>query len=331
MADQTPNEASSIVVTRRDDRSFLMSVVLFLVRRFRNQINKGDPKHEDGSPKLDPPPSKLNGYTLHERTVCDIRVYDYMLPNKPIQSPKRRLYYFAGGSWQEPPTGQHYTMCANIAREMPDTVLSVVSMPLAPNNPAPSSFPWCMRLYRALMAAADAAGEQVVLAGDSSGANIVLCLPLEALREDSEAGLDLKESPAPVAIMAISPSTDLTRENPEIKKMAHRDPLLTPEVIKGTATAWCGEWNPADKRISPLNNDISLLAKRGVKVHGITAGCDVLSPDGVRFRDRCAEEGVKGEWVHWENQMHCFVLMLPYGLQEAKDGVQWIIDTLKKE
>lgn len=181
------------------------------------------------------------------------------------------------------------------------------------------------------MAKAEAAGEVVILAGDSSGANMVLSLPLEALREDSEAGLDLKETPAPVAIMAISPSTDLTRNNPEIKKMAHRDPLLTPEVIKGTATAWCGDWNPADIRLSPINSNISLLAKRGIKVHGITAGCDVLSPDGVRFRDRCAEEDVKGEWVHWENQMHCFVLMAPYGMQEAKDGVQWIIETLKKE
>ncbi|KAI8933198.1 hypothetical protein NX059_009835 [Plenodomus lindquistii] len=314
MADQIANGSSSLVITRRDDRSLLTTLVHFLVRRFRNQINKSDPKHDDGSLKLDPPASKLKGLTLRERT-----------------SPKKRIYYFAGGSWQEPPAGQHYTMCAQIAKELPDTVLSIVSMPLAPNNPAPSSFPWCMRMYRALMAEAKAAGEKVIIAGDSSGGNVALCLPLEALREDSEAGLDLKESPAPVAIMVVSPSTDLTRENPEIEEMAHRDPMLTPEVIKGTAKAWCGDWNPADKRISPINGDISLLAKRGIKVHGITAGCDVLSPDGVHFRDRCAEEGVTGEWVHWENQMHCFVLMAPYGIPEAKAGLQWIIETLKKE
>ncbi|CBY01656.1 hypothetical protein IAQ61_003466 [Plenodomus lingam] len=331
MAAETANGGSSIVLTRRDDRSLLMSVVLFLIRRFRNQINKGGPEHEDGSPKLDPPLSKLNGCTFRERSVCDIRIYDYVLSSKVTQSPKKRIYYFAGGSWQQPPTGQHYTMCAMIAKEMPDAVLSIVSMPLAPNNPAPSSFPWCMRLYRTLMAEAKASGERVIMAGDSSGANVVLCLPLEALREDKEAGLDLKETAAPVAIMTISPSTDLTRNNPEIKKMAHRDPLLTPEVIRGTATAWCGDWDPADKRISPLHGDISLLASRGIKVHGITAGCDVLSPDGVRFRERCAEEGVQGEWVHWENQMHCFVLMVSYGMQEAKDGVQWIIATLKRE
>jgi len=331
MADQQANGASSILLTRRDDRSLLMSVVLFLVRRLRKQINKSNPKHEDGSPKLDPPSSKLKGFTLSERTVCDIRIYDYILPTKLAQSPKKRIYYFAGGSWQEPPTGQHYAMCAMIAREMPDTVLSIVSMPLAPNNPAPRAFPWCMRLYRTLMAEAEAAGERVIFAGDSSGANVVLSLPLEALWEDNEAGLDRKQTPAPVAIVAVSPSTDLTRSNPEIDKMAHRDPLLTPAVIKGTAKAWCGHWNPEDRRISPLHHDISLLAKRGINVHGITAGCDVLCPDGVRFRKRCAEEGVKGEWVHWENQMHCFVLMAPYGLQEAKEGVKWMIDTLKKE
>lgn len=331
-AKQQNETSTALRVTQRDERSFFMSVVHFLVRRMRNKLNKDAPAHEDGSIKLNPPKVKLKMCTLHEHTICDIHVYDYVPPSKSTKECKKRIYYFAGGSWQQPPSGQHYSTLAQLAKDMPDTIISLVSMPLAPNDPAPTAFPWLMRFYRAVMAESQTTGEKIILAGDSSGANIILCLTLEALKEDSEQPqIDIRQVPHPTALMAISPSTDLTRSNPQIKKIAHRDPLLTPEVIKGTARAWHADWDPADRRVSPINNDVSLLKKRGIKVHGVTAGCDVLCPDGILFRDNLAKEGVEGEWVHWENQMHCFLLMQPYGLSEAKESVQWMIDVLKKE
>jgi acetyl esterase/lipase len=325
----------SIRVTDRSDRSQLMSVVQYLVRQFRNQLNSGQPKHEDGSLVLEPPKSKLRKCTLSRRTICDVHIYDIISPEHSSTMGTKRIYYLAGGSWQKGPSGQHWSMCSKLAVEMPDTIVSMVSTPLAPNNPAPSSFPWCLKLYRALMAEAQEAGDRVILAGDSSGANIALCLTLEALREDAEdgsnAGTEKSPMSHPVAIMAICPSTDLTRNNPDIKKLAKFDPLLTPNVINQTAKAWHAHWDPADRRVSPINADISLLAKQGIKVHGVTAGCDVLAPDGVIFRYRCSEFTVQGEWLHWEKQMHCFVLTLPYGLREAQEGFQWVLEVLKKE
>jgi acetyl esterase/lipase len=328
-------DGGSITVIDRQDRSQLMAIVQFIVRQFRSYLNSDHPKHADGSIELDPPKSKLRGCTLSKRTVCDIHIYDITSPKKLPHKGKKRIYYFAGGSWQIPPSPQHWAMCVKMAIDMPDSIVSVVSMPIAPNNPAPSSFPWCLRLYRALMAEAQETGDRVIFTGDSSGANIVLCLTLEALKEDEEKNLDVStaetSSPHPVALMVISPSTDLTRTNPDIEKIAQFDPLLTPSVIRQTAKAWQGDWDAKDRRLSPINADISLLAKRGIKVHGVTSGCDVLAPDGVIFRNKLAEFNVQGEWLHWEKQMHCFVLTLPYGLREAKEGVQWIVDVLKKE
>lgn len=323
---------SSIQVSLRHDRTLLMFVVQSLVRLMRSQLGNRTPKHEDGSIRLNPSKSKLSGCTLRERTVCDMYIYDMIPPNKPEKPSKKRIYYFAGGSWQEPPSPQHYKLCAKMAKEMTDTSISIVSTPLAPNNPAPSSFPMCLKTYRALMAEAEKAGERVILAGDSSGANIALCLVLEALREDSEQQqINTKQLPHPTAIMTVCASIDLTRKNPDIDKIAPNDPLLTPQIIRETAKAWRGDWDAADRRISPINADISLLAKRNIKVHGITAGYDVLSPDGIILREKCAQAGVGGEWVHWEKQMHCFVLTMPYGLKEAKDAVQWIIDVLSRD
>ncbi|CAE7186831.1 hypothetical protein CFE70_006512 [Pyrenophora teres f. teres 0-1] len=326
------NTGSSIQITHRHERTLLMTVIQSLVRLMRSRIGNRTPDHEDGSIRLNPSKSNLCQCTLRERTVCDMHIYDVIPPNQAEKSSKKRIYYFAGGSWQEPPSPQHYKICAKLAKEMVDTSISIVSTPLAPNNPASSSFPWCMKTYRTLMAEAEEAGEKVILAGDSSGANIALCLVLEALREDSEEeGVEIKQNSHPVAIMNVCPSTDLTRTNTDIDKVAPRDPLLTPKIIRATAKAWKGDWDPSDRRISPINGDISLLAKKGIKVHGITAGCDILSPDGIIFRTKCAEAGVEGQWVHWEKQMHCFILTMPYGLFEAKDAVKWMVDVLKNE
>ncbi|KAJ4339313.1 hypothetical protein N0V95_007806 [Ascochyta clinopodiicola] len=207
----------------------------------------------------------------------------------------------------------------------------MVSVPLAPNNTASSSFPWCMKLYRELMRTADHAGERVTFMGDSSGANIALCLVMEALRQEAE-DPKMPRTPTPHSVMVISPSTDMTRSNPDIEKLRPFDPLLSPEIIRATAKAWTADdVDPADRTVSPINADFSLLARSGIKVHGVTAGYDVLSPDGVRFRDRCAEFGIRGEWLHWEKQMHCFVLTAPYRLSEGRRGLEWVIDVLRRD
>jgi acetyl esterase/lipase len=319
----------SIRLTTHHDRSVLTHAVQTIVRCFRSQLSKGAPTHEDGSIRLSPPASKLAPCTSAHRTVAGIHIYDVVPPSPPKAAPKKRIYYFVGGSWQRIPSPHHWKMCATLAQRLPNAIVSVISPPLAPNDPAATSFPACLALYRELMADATAAGETVTFGGDSSGANMALCLVLEALREDTAAGT---ARPHPTSILAICPSTDLTRSNPDIERIAPNDPLLTPTMIRDTARAWCaGTVDAAHPTVSPMNADVALLAAQGVRVHGVTAGYDVLSPDGVRFRERCAELGVRGEWLHWEKQMHCFVLTAPYGLREAKQGIDWVVDVLARE
>ncbi|XPT03512.1 hypothetical protein M3J09_012604 [Ascochyta lentis] len=325
------NDGPSIRVTERDDRTVLMSVLMHFVRLFRKQLNSSKPNHEDGSIKLNPPKSKLKPCTYTHRTVCDIHIYDIVPPNQPTKTPSKRIYYIAGGSWQMVPSGQHWWAVAKLAQVLPDTIVSIISVPLAPNNTASSSFPWCLRFYRELMRSADHAGERVTFMGDSSGANIILCLVMETLHQEAETPSQ-ERTPRPISIMAICPSTEMTRNNPDIEKLRKYDPLLSPDIIKGTAKAWhADDVDPADRIVSPINGDFSLLARSGIKVHGVTAGYDVLSPDGVLFRNKCSEFGVKGEWLHWEKQMHCFVLTAPYRLSEGKQGLEWVIDVLKRD
>lgn len=335
---EVPNASTkhkSIKVTHRTDRTFYTYILHLLVRRIRHFLGNPPKEQHDGSTKLTPMKIIYKTCTVSERRICDIYIYDIIPRKIKGTSYTKRIYYFAGGGWQSPPSAQHWQLCAKIARQMPDTAISMVSIPLAPKNDAPITFPWLMKLYRALLEAAEEEGHTVILAGDSSGGNIVLSLVLEALHEDEEikAASDHvnKHIPHAAAIMAISPSTDLTRSNPKIEELQQFDPFLTPDFIKATAKTWRGEWDATDRRVSPIFADVSLLARRGIRVHGITGGYDILAPDSIAFRDRLVKEGVAGEWLEWEKQMHCFPLTWPYGFHEGRESVGWMIDIMSKE
>ena len=321
---------SKIKVLHRTDRSTPSQLLHHVVDTFKSQLIKLGPEHPAGSPRIDAHKSTLKTCDVNERSVEDIYIYDITpnhspSPNGGTQQPtkKRRIYYFAGGGWQMPPSGEHWKFCTEIAKNLPGTTLSLVSYPLAPNSPAPTAFPQMMKMYRHVLQDAEEAGEEVILAGDSAGGNIVLCLAAAALSENGS-------GPAPTAVMAISPSCDLRRSNPAIQELKKHDPILREPFIKETARKWHGDWDPADPRVSPLFADVAPLARRGVKVHGVTGGYDMLSTDAILFREKCEEAGVEGEWLQWDKQMHCFPLAWPYHLPESVEAKNWIIDVLRR-
>lgn len=73
-----------------------------------------------------------------------------------------------------------------------------------------------------------------------------------------------------------------------------------------------------------------LLASLGVGLHGVYGTHDVLAPDVDLLRDRCERHGVKGRWLVWEKQMHCFPLAAAYGLREGRDALDWLVRTVRQ-
>jgi acetyl esterase/lipase len=328
----TTTPASSINVERRTDRSMAMFLMQHVMKPLKPVLVTKPKPLPAGSPVLDINKSVAKQCEVSERKVDDIHIYDIAQKrpslsdssiSKPGQRFKKRVYYFAGGGWQSPPTSEHWKIMGEIVSQLPDTVVSLTSYPLAPNSAAPIAFPQLMKLYATVLKEAEDSQEEVIFAGDSAGGNIILALTLHALLEDPDCRV-------PKALIAIAPSTDLGRGNPDIQALEKHDPLLRIPFIVDTAKSWRGEWDAKDVRVSPLFADVAALARRGVKVHGVTGGYDILSPDGILFRDKCNEAGVAGEWLHWEKQMHCFFLAFPFKLRESVEAVDWIIDVLRR-
>lgn len=232
-----------------------------------------------------------------------------------------------------PASADHWALTSKLAASCPDTTVSVVSYPLAPNNPAPESIPVLLDLLPKLLDLCAAANETAILAGDSAGGNLALALPLEMLRA-AAADASLSPPPMPAHILVISPSTDLRRTNPEIPIIERKDPLLRHEFVKATSEVWRGEWPADDTRLSPLLLPLSTLMAlrdRGVQVHGVTGGYDILTPDALLFRDRLMEAGVGGSWLHWEKQMHVYPVAWRYGLKESRQAKDWMVEVINKK
>lgn len=165
--------------------------------------------------------------------------------------------------------------------------------------------------------------EDVIFAGDSSGANLALSLVHNILSQNPRARV-------PSRIMLISPVVDMRNGNPDMAAVDKNDPLLSSKFTGEVARAYCGvETDPADPRVSPLLRDQTVLGRRGVTVDGVIAGYDVLGPDARKLREKCQAQGVSGEWLEWEKMIHCFPLAFCYKfLPESNEAVDWILRRL---
>lgn len=342
----TESPSSGLVVHERHERYLMTRVLQALLKPFKPALVKhsGQPH---GPLRLRPPKKTRKRCDIHEREVQGVWVYDFTRESNGEKGKlTKRILYFCGGGWQMPPSSHHWAFCAELVCSLPNTTLTLVAYPLAPKNPVSMAFPQIERVYKALLDEAAEAGQRLVVAGDSSGGNIALAVTAWTLTSSRTPTM------APAAVFAMSPTTDLRHDNPDIAAAEKRDPIMTRAFVNATARTWSpgadrpgtGEitvtepggrsyhldWGFQDPRVSPVQADWRELARRGVKVYGVSGSNDVLAPEAVAFVEKLRREGVEGEWLAWEGQMHCFPLTWRYRLRESVEAMGWIVDVLER-
>ena len=322
-----PKATPTIQVFQQTRRSIPMLLLMTLIKPFKPALTSPgkQPDRAPGtSPQLDP--QAKYKCTTTERKVAGLRVYDVLPPSSSSQSQDKtggkakRIYYFGGGGFIAPPSKEHWSFVCEIARKTAgDGVrISMVSPPLAPETRAETGLEMLEDWLKVATLDAQMDGEEVILMGDSSGGNLALCCAL------SSSGRGVK------AVVMVSPTLDLAKANPEMKEAEKLDPVQTVESSKEGADEWRGDLDGKDARISPLYADLGVLTNRGVDVHCVSGSYDILHPDVKLMRAKLDEAGVRGEWLVWDRQMHCFPLAWTYGLSEAKEGKDWILELLRK-
>ncbi|KAK9418839.1 putative Alpha/Beta hydrolase protein [Seiridium unicorne] len=336
----------SITVQTETDLSLLYRILRTVIKPLRPRLVKPGKRKPAGSPRLDTYPRTKGSFTISERQHDGSRVwlYDFEPESPPTIKikPPSTIYYFAGGGFQSPPSGEHWSYLSKLAGALTlEHHITLVSYPLAPASPASESLPVLRRLFTSIFAEAAKKGDKITLMGDSAGGNIAASIGFWWAKE-IESSNNWKLNSVLQSVVLVSPAMDLRNSNPAMKDVDRLDPLLGAAYTGSVARAWVAAppdsphltSSPEDPDISPLLHEPSsfrLLAEMGISVHCVYGTHDVLAPDVELFKQRCEEFGVKGRWLVWIGQMHCFVLAGAYGMSEGKKAIEWLVEVLKSD
>lgn len=203
------------------------------------------------------------------------------------------LVYYHGGGWVIGDLETHDPLCAEIARALGMTVISV-DYRLAPEHPFPAAGEDCIAATEWTAGAADEIGHRVtglVLAGDSAGGNLAAVCSQE---------LNGKLDVPILAQWLIYPGVDMSAEDGSVREFSEGY-LLTADSMAWFMNHYLGTADRDDPRASPIKaGDLSGQPRTLV----FTCGLDPLRDQGRAYAARLIASGVRTLFREAKGQIH---------------------------
>ncbi|WP_235808283.1 alpha/beta hydrolase fold domain-containing protein [Levilactobacillus senmaizukei] len=159
----------------------------------------------------------------------------------------QHVLLFHGGAYTLQGTKRHRDLMVNLV-DQANLRVSYIDYPLVPEATVNETVIFAMNAYDYLRA--QYPDDQFFLMGDSAGGGLALTL-LQQLKEHQE--------PLPAGTILISPWTDLSMMNPDLKSGAKADPFLSLAVLKRIGFQYAGNHPVTDPLVSPLYGDFEGL------------------------------------------------------------------------
>lgn len=212
----------------------------------------------------------------------------------PQGNSDRIILYLHGGGFAMGSCQTYRRLAADLAEASNSNVL-LIDYRLAPEHPYPAALEDTLTAYRWLIHSLRFSSDQVAIAGDSAGGNLVLAA-LVSLRDTGDE--------LPASAILISPYCDQTQTSPTITTHAAVDPMVSPQLLD-TVTQWYAPG--ADLKqplISPLYADLSALPPLLIHV----GAAEVLLDDSLQLARQVGLANGSIELKVWQNMIHCFHL-----------------------
>lgn len=168
----------------------------------------------------------------------------------------------------------------------------------APESPYPAALEDAVASYRALLDTG-LRSDQVVFSGDSAGGGLALLTALAAI----EQGL-----PAPAAIAAFSPWTDLTISGASAD--AVDDPVVDGAGLRWMAECYLAGADPRDPLASPLYTAPEQLAALPPTLIQVGSR-EALLDDARRFAVKAQQVNSKVEIIEHQDFVHMWMIYMP--------------------
>jgi acetyl esterase/lipase len=233
----------------------------------------------------------------------------------PTYAPRdKAILYFHGGGFRLGSVASHRDLIARIAEASGCRMLAI-NYRLAPEHRFPAALEDAGAAF-AWMREQGLAPEDIALAGDSAGGNLVLTL-MVSLRDRGQ--------PLPAAGALMSPWTDLAATGESYHSRAAADPIHQRSMILALAKNYLGEGGDATNPLaSPLYADLSSLPPLLIQV----GDRETVRDDATMLAAKAKAADVEAELQVWDGMIHVFQ-MFP-GIPQAQQAVESIAAFLRR-
>ncbi len=166
---------------------------------------------------------------------------------------------------------------------------------LAPEHPYPAAAEDVDAVWTYIMENV-AEADHVILAGDSAGGNMALCLTQRLIAEGK---------PVPRELLLFSPWTDMTGTSASYETNSDVDPILSKEFVMNAARSYIGDKDPTDAAFSPLFGSFEHFPP----VYIMAGRNGILLDDSIRLKEKIDLAGGKAELDIEEKGWHVYQLM----------------------
>jgi len=222
------------------------------------------------------------------------------------------LYLHGGGYWAF--TGKsHLEHVVRTVKTLQGQQLRVKACVIdyrkAPQNPWPAPVEDALSFYDWLQQGAGYSHSQVVLAGDSAGGGLCLCL-LHAIRDAAK--------PMPLCAIVVSPLTDLSRTEEQYPKSeATKTDYLCAEAAIISGKYYCQGEDPKHPLISPKYGELHALPPILIQA----GESELLAKDSVEYAKRLEAYGGTVQLEMYPDMPHIFPVFAFLGLEDAKTAL----------
>ncbi len=238
----------------------------------------------------------------------------------PKAESDRLLIYLHGGGWAMLDLDTHDRLMRAYALRSNWNVIGL-DYPLAPETRFPQSLTACARTIERIIESVKTAGlspQNIVLGGDSSGANLALSVELD---RQSRGEMPLGGLLLNYGVY----DSDMSRTS--YRRFVGSPYLLSTERMEFFWSQYCTTApSREDPRAAPLRADPALLAKLP-PVHLTIAAQDVLVDENLLFSDKLSAAGVSVTRQIYAEAAHAFLEAVdcsPVADRAIANGVNWL-------
>ena len=252
------------------------------------------------------------GVKLRQLRIAGVRAEEI----KPQAHTSQMIFHIHGGAFFVGSIKTHRAFLSEIALRSQMQVLHL-DYPLAPENKFPEAGDAIYDVYQTLLAQG-VQPKDIIVSGDSCGANLALALALRLKEED--------KTQLPSGLILMSPFLDLTLTGESLRYNQKHDALLCTEGLEAGIDFYVPKHlDPSIATISPLFGDFEGLPPTLVQI----GSKEILLSDAQRFEIKAKEAKVDAEYKLYTGMWHNFQMFSPW-FDEAKKSLADIADFAHK-